>query len=126
MKKQLAFVLTVSVLSMTSCYEEPVRPNYKGVQADPTAVKKIGISSFYPEAGKGGSTIAIFGENFGATKGDNNVTFGGQYAEIIDAQSAILVVRVPMNLKEGSYVVSVSANGGTAEGGSAFKVTTEN
>ena len=126
MKKQLTLALSLCVLSMTGCYEGTVNPNYNGVQADPIPVKKVGISSFYPEAGKGGSTVVIFGENFGATKAENNVAFGGQFAEIIDIQSAIVVVRVPMNLKEGSYMVSVSANGGTAESGSTFEVMTEN
>ena len=126
MKKQLALVLTVSLLSMTACYDEPVGPAIKGLQPDQTPAKKVSISSFYPESGRGGSTVAIFGENFGATKADNNVTFGGQFAEIVEAQTLTVIVRVPKNLKEGSYVVSISANGGTAESASAFELTTEN
>ena len=126
MKTQVALALTLCLLSMTACNDDIVYPDYSGPQTDPTASKKVSINSFFPQSGKGGSTVGIFGENFGSGNSDNNVTFGGQYAEITQVQPGILVVRVPMNLVEGNYLISISANGGTAEAGSAFKVTTEN
>ena len=126
MKTQLALALTLCLLSMTACDDDIVYPYNGSPQAVPTESKKVSINSFFPQSGKGGSTVGIFGENFGSGNSGNNVTFGGQYAEITQVQPGILVVRVPMNLVEGNYLISISANGGTAEAGSAFKVTTEN
>ena len=126
MKKQLAFVLTLTAFLMTACDDEPV-PTWKHDPNDtiPPITQTIPpvINSVYPPAGASGSTVAIFGENFGTSISDNYVTFNSANADVLYVGHGMLSVRVPLNLAEGTYAINVRANGRAASAPRMFRVT---
>jgi hypothetical protein len=121
MKKQLILVLAMSTILFTGCEEDNVNVTSPGSHA---AVPNI--SSFYPESGPGGSVVAIFGENFGASIADNQVTFNGMYSEVTQVQPGTLIVRVPVNLSQGDYQINLSTQGQTVTSMTKFKVNNGN
>jgi hypothetical protein len=105
MKKQITLVLTFAAFLISACDENSVTP------APPSQLKpEPVVSSIHPNAGASGSTMVIFGENFGAAISDNYVTFGSSYAEVTYVNHGVLTVRVP-NLEDGDYEISVYADG---------------
>ncbi len=128
MQKQLALVLTLIAFFMTACEDEHVDPT-GGRNPNDTippitqTIPPVRINAIYPNAGPSGSTVAIFGENFGASTSDNYVTFDSTDAEILYVREGMLSVRVPMNLAEGNYSINVSANGRVASAPRMFSVT---
>ena len=120
MKKQFVLVLAITTLSLTSCDEDPtVIPAWK----NDGGAKPIAITSFYPESGEGGIIVYIFGENFGASVSDSNVTFNGIYSEVLQVRPGIVTVRVPLNLAQGDYEINLSARGQRVTSTTSFKVT---
>ena len=120
MKKQLVLVLAIVTLSLTSCDEDPtITPAWK----NDGGAKPINITSFYPESGEGGIALSIFGENFGASLSDCNVTFNGIYSDVLQVQPGKITVRVPLNLVQGDYEINLSARGQTVSSILTFKVT---
>jgi hypothetical protein len=103
MKKQIRVILSVATLLLTACEGETVVPRNYEYGPEPV------ITSFYPESIVGGSPMVIFGENFGATLADNHVTLNGEYAEVTHAQPGGVVVRIPMNLPPGDYIIRLTA-----------------
>ena len=116
MKQTLILVLVIATLSFASCEEDYVKP------AVPAQVPVLRISSFYPESGLPGSTVAVFGENFGTAISDNYVTFNGIRSEVTQVQSGAIVLRVPLNLPQGDYHINVLARNQTVTSSDSFKV----
>ena len=78
LKTKLTFLLTLAItlgaFLMTACDDDPEYLNYTTPTLPPTY--PMVIRNMYPSAGAPGSTVAILGENFGASASDNFVTFG--------------------------------------------------
>jgi hypothetical protein len=120
MKKQITLVLTLVVSLMTACDNtDPVPNNNMKPVPSPEAI----IRSVYPSAGAPGSTVAIFGENFGPTISQNYVTFDSVSADVTYAGYGILNVIVPENLADGSYTINLNTDGRMTSAPSIFTVT---
>jgi hypothetical protein len=120
MKKQLVLVFAATLLFASACEQSDPQPTtYRNTyQSQPP----LSINSFYPKAAPSGSSVAIFGENFGSTISDNLVTFDSVRAEVTQVQPGFMVVKVPMNLRPGDYTINLSANGQTVTSPSVFSV----
>ena len=80
MKNQIILVLTFVASLMTACDDtDPVPVTGSPILAPSTETV---IHYIYPSGGAPGSTVSIYGENFGPTSSYNYVTFGSEYAEI--------------------------------------------
>jgi IPT/TIG domain len=121
MKKQLFLVLAITTLSLTSCDESAITPIWK----NDGGAKAISITSLYPESGEVGIVVYIFGENFGASVLDSNVTFNGIYSEVLQVQPGKITVRVPLNLVKGDYEINLSVRGQNVTSTTSYKVTGE-
>jgi hypothetical protein len=119
MKKQIALVLAFAAFLISACDDENApRPT---PLPQPTAIQEPIIRSFYPKAAPSGSTVVIFGENFGPALSDNYVSFGSSSAEIIYVSHGVLNVRVP-ELTDGDYEIKVQANGQVRRASQMFTV----
>jgi hypothetical protein len=114
------FAITLTSLLMSACEEEPTYGNYPTPTLPPTY--PMVIRNMYPSVGAPGSTVAIIGENFGDSNSNNSVTFGSSYAEILNIAYGVINVRVPMDIPEGDYTISVSSNGQSADAPRVFTV----
>ena len=114
------FVILASFL-MSACEDEP---EYYRTYPTPTIAppSPMVISNLFPSAGAPGSTVAILGGNFDTSTSDNFVTFGSSYAEILYVTYSEITVRVPMDIPEGDYTISVSCNGQVADAPHVFSV----
>jgi uncharacterized protein (TIGR03437 family) len=121
MKKQLVLVLAITTLSITSCDEGAITPTWK----NDGGAKPINITSFYPESGAVGIVVSIFGENFGTSVSDSNVTFNGIYSDVLQVQPGKITARVPLNLLQGDYEINLSVRGQKVTSATSFKVTGE-
>ena len=65
------------------------------------------ISSIFPEQGKAGSSLFIYGSNFSPNVSDNTVSIGTTPAEIYKADSSSLEVIIPEHLTSGYVSVGV-------------------
>lgn len=81
-----------------------------------------GITSISPESGPEGTEVTIFGMNFAATPAENQVTFNGVDAQVIQAVDTALVTEVPVGATTGP--VEVTVNSETATGPTFTVVTT--
>jgi hypothetical protein len=117
MKKQLALVLALASFLMSSCDDENL--TNPGASTRPAAV----IRYIYPNVGSPGSTLAIHGENFGATVGDNLVAFDSTHAEVTYAGHGTIHVLVPMNLVEGEYTIDLITEGSVCRAPYLFTVS---
>ena len=106
MKKQIALVLTLAAFLISACDDENSVSPAPPYPPKPEPV----VSSIHPNAGASGSTMVIFGQNFGAALSDNYVTFGSSYAEVTYVSHGVLTVRVP-DLEDGDYEITVNADG---------------
>lgn len=66
------------------------------------------IKGFFPKAGPAGTAVTVSGHNFGATIGENSVTFNGLPATVLTANASQLKVKVPTGDFEGLIAVTVS------------------
>ncbi len=120
MKKQLVLVLAITTLSLTSCNEDPtITPPWN----NDGGAKPITITSFYPMSGEVGIVVFIFGENFGTSASESNVTFNGIHSDVLQVQPEKITVRIPQNLGQGDYEISLSARGQMVSSAMTFKVT---
>jgi hypothetical protein len=123
LKSKLTFLVTLAItfaaFLMTACEDEPEYSNYTPT-LPPT--HQMVIRNMYPSAGAPGSTVAILGENFGTSASDNHVLFGSSYAEILYITYGVINVRVPMDIPEGEYRITVSSNGQSADSPRVFTV----
>ena len=123
LKSKLTFLVTLAItfgaFLMTACEDEPEYSNYTPTL--PPTYPMV-IRNMYPSAGAPGSTVAILGENFGTSASDNHVLFGSSYAEILYITYGVINVRVPMDIPEGEYRITVSSNGQSADSPSVFTV----
>ena len=118
MKKQIALVLALVAL-MTACDTTDPAPTTIPMPVPSTAAV---IRSVYPSTGAPGSTVAIYGENFGPTSSHNYVTFDSASAEITYVGSGVINVVVPENLASGEYTISLNVEGQLAHAPSTFTV----
>ncbi len=81
------------------------------------------ISSISPTSGSSGSAVAIRGNGFGKTQGTNKVLFQDTEARVASWSDTGIAVKVPADLKAGSYMVKVVL-GEIGSNQVAFKVTT--
>ncbi|MBV9181152.1 MAG: IPT/TIG domain-containing protein [Acidobacteria bacterium] len=68
------------------------------------------ISSVSPTSGPSGEPITITGRNFGTTKGNSTVTFGGVTASITTWSGTSIVAVVPTGIVSGTVGVVVKVN----------------
>lgn len=130
MKKQFIFYLSLVGLSLSACIDNlmPSEPS--------TNEGILSIESFYPESAIGGSEIAIYGKNFGATIRNNYVTFNyngsdekqtGWASELIlMPHTDMVLVRLPQHLYPGEYTISLHANGKTCHSKKPFRIINAN
>jgi len=121
MKKQIALVLTLVALSMTACDNTDPGPAING--SLPAPLTDTVVRAIYPMAGASGSTVAIYGENFGPTSSHNFVTFDSVPADITSVADGIINVLVPENLPAGDYTINVNAEGQLSSAPLKFTVT---
>ncbi len=81
---------------------------------------QLSIISFTPQKGVVGSTVTINGTGFGATAGQNSVSFNGVSATIVSATSTQIVATVPATATTGP--ITVTAPGGSVSTSTAFTV----
>jgi hypothetical protein len=117
MKKLFAFLFTAAFF-MTACEDDDPTIIPTPIISEPAMV----IRSFYPASGAPGTTVAIFGENFGATNSSNFVRFDSAEAEVLNVGHGMLQVRVPRNLPSGTYAINVIADGKVASSPEMFRV----
>lgn len=87
---------------------------------DPGQLGAVAIIAITPTQGKVGSMVSIFGKGFGATPGQNTVSFNGGVATVTSASPAVLRVTVPANAQDGP--ISVTAPSGSATSAQSFRV----
>ena len=121
MKKQIALVLTFVALLMTACDDTDPGPSTGSPMPAPSTLTVI--RSIYPSGGAPGSTVAIYGENFGPTASYNFVTFDSVAAEITHVENGVLKVLVPENLPDGDYTINLNAEGQLSSAPRMFTVT---
>ncbi len=80
------------------------------------------ISLFTPASGIAGSSVTINGTNFGATAGTSSVKFGTTLATVTSWTATKIIAIVPA-LATGTYTISVTTTGGTANSSTKFTVT---
>jgi hypothetical protein len=120
MKNQIIFLLALVASLMSACdHTDPVPTTIPMPAPSTVAV----IRSIYPSEGAPGSTVAIFGENFGPTSSHNYVTFDAVSADITYVGYGIINVTVPEGLANGDYTIIVNAEGNVAAASGTFKVT---
>ena len=126
LRKKLTPLITLAIILAafltTACEDEPEYYRSYPTPALPSPAPMV-ISNMYPSAGAPGSTVAILGENFDTSTSDNYVSFGPSYAEILSVAHGVINVRVPMDIPEGKYRISVSSNGQSADAPHVFSVT---
>jgi YD repeat-containing protein len=81
---------------------------------------QLSIISFTPQKGVVGSSVTINGTGFGATAGQNSVSFNGVSATIVSATTTQIVATVPATATTGP--ISVTAPGGPVSTSTAFTV----
>ena len=81
------------------------------------------IGSLGPTEAQAGVKVTIGGKNFGATQGTGSVKFGTTTATITSWSDTKIVATVP-SLTNGSYSVTVTANGGAVSNGIQFTALT--
>ena len=121
MKKQIALVLTLVASLMTACDDTDPGPGTSTPLPAPSTVTVI--RSIYPSAGAPGSTVAIYGENFGPTASYNYVTFDSVSADITYVGYGVLNVLVPDNLPAGDYAINLNVEGQLASAPLMFTVS---
>ncbi|HEV8585122.1 MAG TPA: IPT/TIG domain-containing protein [Methylomirabilota bacterium] len=80
----------------------------------------VGIAYFTTQIGPAGTSVQIFGKGFGATPGQNTVSFNGVAAVVTAAASNRLIVMVPPGATSGA--ISVTTPAGSASSGQSFRV----
>ena len=84
---------------------------------------QVRILEFTPNAGPIGQTVTIHGTGFGATAGQNTVTFNGTSASISSASTNTLVVTVPSGATTG--VIAITSPNGSANSGTSFLIAVD-
>ena len=92
---------------------------------------ELAITNISPTSGSVGADVTITGQNFGATEGENEVTFLGdendpsddQVAVVSTANTTQIVVRVPDDAMTGK--ISVTVDGETTTSSQIFTVLAE-
>jgi hypothetical protein len=79
--------------------------------------------SLVPSAGVAGTSVTIWGVNFGSAQGTSTVTFGGINAEVTSWNNYSIVVPVPPGVPNGNITIQVTV-GGLAAGTQTFAVST--
>lgn len=121
MKKQIALVLALVALLFSACNDEDSVTPLPGGNLKPLPEPEI--LSVYPMAGAPGSTVVIFGGNFGSTISENYVTFASSTAEVTYTSDGVINVIVP-NLQDGDYEITVHTRGQVRRAPQMFTVIT--
>jgi len=79
--------------------------------------------SLVPSAGVAGTSVTIWGTNFGSSQGTSTVTFGGITAQVRSWNNYSIVVSVPTGVSSGNITVQVTV-GGLAANTQTFTVST--
>jgi uncharacterized protein (TIGR03437 family) len=119
MKTQIIFALAFVASLMSACDDSDTGPTTIPM---PVPSTDASIRSVYPAAGAPGSTVAIFGDNFGPTSSHNYVTFDAVAADITYVGYGVINVTVPEGLANGDYTIIVNAEGGVAAAPRTFTV----
>lgn len=82
---------------------------------------QVSIIEVTPDSGPVGSTITIYGTAFGATTGDNTVSFNGTTASVTSASSTRVTVVVPSGATTGT--ITLTSPSGSATSSAPFTVT---
>jgi YD repeat-containing protein len=100
--------------------EGTLNGNYDSRVTIPLPVPPPAISALAPTTGPVGTSVSIFGTNFGASQASSVVTFNGVAAVPTSWASDRITARVPSGASSGQVVVRVQ---GLASNGAAFTVT---
>ena len=119
MKNQIIFALAIVASLISACDDTDPVPTTIPI---PVPSSDAIIRSVYPSAGAPGSTVAIFGENFGPTSSHNYVSFDAVGADITYVGYGVINVTVPEGLANGDYTITVNAEGQVAAAPSTFTV----
>ena len=120
MKNQIIFALAIVASLMSACDDTDPVPTTIPM---PVPSTDTSIRSVYPSEGAPGSTVAIFGENFGPTSSHNYVTFDAVAADITYVGYGVINVTVPEGLANGDYTIIVNSEGQVAASPRTFTVT---
>ena len=121
MKKQIAFALALVASLMTACSDSDPRP-ITAPTVNPSPSSATVIRSVYPDMAAPGSSISIFGENFGPSSSENYVRFGSVSADVTYAGFGVLHVLVPQHLPDGDYIINLDVNGALTTAPGKFTV----
>jgi YD repeat-containing protein len=88
---------------------------------DPGQLSAVAIIAIAPAQGRVGSTVSIFGKGFGATPGQNIVSFNGGVATVTSASPVVLRVVVPPTARDGP--ITVTAPAGSETSAQSFRIT---
>ncbi len=91
------WIILVPGMLFTACQKQEVYDNPRGPV----------IESIYPEQGRAGTTLSIYGENFSPALHDNRVSIGETDLPVYRADSSTLEVVIPAGLRSGPVTVSV-------------------
>ena len=119
MKNQIIFALAIVASLISACDDNDPVPTTIPI---PVPSADAIIRSVYPSAGAPGTTVAIFGENFGPTSSHNYVSFDAVGADITYVGYGVINVTVPEGLANGDYTITVNAEGQVAAAPSTFTV----
>jgi len=97
-------VLAVFICLFSSCKKD----------SKPSEPVGISVASISPDAGPHSTVVKISGKNFSETVSGNEVRFNGVLAEVLNASSTELTVKVPK--RAGTGKVTVAAAGKSADG----------
>jgi len=120
MKNQIIFAFAIVASLMSACDDTDTGPTTLPM---PVPSTDTSIRSVYPSEGAPGSTVAIFGENFGPTSSHNYVTFDAVSADITYVGYGVINVTVPEGLANGDYTIIVNVEGQVAQAPRTFTVT---
>jgi YD repeat-containing protein len=105
----------------TAIYNYDAVGNLLSIQrVDASQLGPVAITAIIPTQGKVGSAVSIFGKGFGATPGQNTVSFNGGVATVTSASPTRLRVTVPSTAQDGP--ISVTAPAGSATSAQSFRV----
>ena len=91
-------------------YDYDANGNPTQIQRSNVAPGSLAILNIVPLSGLPGQTIAIYGQNFSPTAGNNTVKINGLNATVLSATATTLVVQIPDGVTSGPVTVTVGGN----------------
>lgn len=86
---------------------------------------ELAITGFAPQFGSAGSEITINGKGFSTLANYNSIIISNRFLTPTKATENALVFRIPSDLIDGEYDISVRVSGNTVTSSQLFSVTTD-